>query len=152
MDPQPRLNVRSITWGQAAQLSALWFPQLTPEAESINFELYVLKNWSVQFTGLVAFSPQKSSPLSRTNFVGPFSRRMLSMNWTTLAETALYLPLSLQTTTSLFTFWHQRVTPETCDLWDIWSEWWGDMTWPKKDNGKDKYKDKDYNNDKVKYI
>ena len=21
---------------------------------------------------------------------------------------------------------------ETCDLWDIWSEWWGDMTWLKK--------------------
>ena len=21
---------------------------------------------------------------------------------------------------------------ETCDLWDIWSEWWGDMTWPTK--------------------
>ena len=21
---------------------------------------------------------------------------------------------------------------ETCDLWDIWSEWWGDMTRPKK--------------------
>ena len=19
---------------------------------------------------------------------------------------------------------------ETCDLWNIWSEWWGDMTWP----------------------
>ena len=25
-----------------------------------------------------------------------------------------------------------RVTLETCDLWDIWSEWWGNMTWPKK--------------------
>ena len=21
---------------------------------------------------------------------------------------------------------------ETCDLWDTWSEWWGDRTWPKK--------------------
>ena len=27
---------------------------------------------------------------------------------------------------------HYRVTLETCDLWDIWSEWWEDMTWPKK--------------------
>ena len=26
----------------------------------------------------------------------------------------------------------QRATLETCDLWDIWSEWWEDMTWPKK--------------------
>ena len=27
----------------------------------------------------------------------------------------------------------QRAIPETCDLWDIWSDWWGDMTWPKKE-------------------
>ena len=26
----------------------------------------------------------------------------------------------------------QRATPETCELWDIWSEWWGDMAWQKK--------------------
>ena len=36
----------------------------------------------------------------------------------------------------------QRVIPETCDLWDIWSEWWGDNTWPKKDNDKDKDNEK----------
>ena len=24
----------------------------------------------------------------------------------------------------------------TCDFWDISSEWWGDMTWPKKGNDK----------------
>ena len=45
---------------------------------------------------------------------------------------------------------------ETCDLWDIWSEWWGDMTRPKKDNDKDKEEDKDKDNDndndKDKYI
>ena len=29
-----------------------------------------------------------------------------------------------------FWFWHYRVTLETCDLWDIWSEWWRNMTWP----------------------
>ena len=44
----------------------------------------------------------------------------------------------------------QRVILETFDLWDIWSERWEDMTWPKKDNDKDNYKDKD--NDKDKYI
>ena len=27
----------------------------------------------------------------------------------------------------------------TFDHWDIWSEWWENMTWPKKDNHKDKY-------------
>ena len=26
----------------------------------------------------------------------------------------------------------QRAIIETCELWDIWSEWWGDMTWPTK--------------------
>ena len=29
-----------------------------------------------------------------------------------------------------FYFWHYRVTLETCDLSDIWSEWWENMTWP----------------------
>ena len=29
-----------------------------------------------------------------------------------------------------FTNWHYRVTLETCDLWDLRSEWWGNMTWP----------------------
>ena len=27
-----------------------------------------------------------------------------------------------------FTFAIQRAIPETCYHWDIWSEWWGDMT------------------------
>ena len=25
-----------------------------------------------------------------------------------------------------------RAILETCDIWDIWSGWWGDMTWPTK--------------------
>ena len=29
-----------------------------------------------------------------------------------------------------FRFWHYSVALETCDLWDIWSEWWGDLIWP----------------------
>ena len=37
----------------------------------------------------------------------------------------------------------QRATLEICDLWYIWSGWWGHMTWPKKrDNDKDKYNTK----------
>ena len=31
----------------------------------------------------------------------------------------------------------QRGTPETCDLWDIWSELWGEITWPTKKEDKD---------------
>ena len=42
-----------------------------------------------------------------------------------------YIPTNLPTTTYLYLYLLQR-TPwwSTCDLWDIWSEWLGDMTWP----------------------
>ena len=36
------------------------------------------------------------------------------------------------TKTNTFRKHPQRAILETCDLCDIWSEWWGDMTWPKK--------------------
>ena len=36
------------------------------------------------------------------------------------------------TKTNTFREHLQRAILETCDLWDIWSEWWGDMTWPKQ--------------------
>ena len=40
------------------------------------------------------------------------------------------------TFSSLSTFWffdiNEQSLIETCDLWDIWSGWWGDKTWPKK--------------------
>ena len=54
------------------------------------------------------------------------------------------------TKTNTFREHLQRAILETFDLWDIRSEWWGDMAWPKKDNDKDKDKDKD--NDRDKYI
>ena len=54
------------------------------------------------------------------------------------------------TKTNIFREHLQRTILETCDLWDICSEWWEDTTWPKKidkdkdqDNDKDKDKDKD---------
>ena len=38
-----------------------------------------------------------------------------------------------KTNTKTKTFWEHllRAILETCDLWDICSEWWEDMTWPK---------------------
>ena len=36
------------------------------------------------------------------------------------------------TKTNTFRELHQRAILETYDLWDIWPEWWGDMSWPKK--------------------
>ena len=46
-----------------------------------------------------------------------------------LSRTAQNVTLSL-THSVTFTFDIQRATLETCDLWDIWSEWWGNMTSP----------------------
>ena len=37
------------------------------------------------------------------------------------------------TNTNTFREHLQRAIPETCDLCNIWSEWWGDMTRPKRE-------------------
>ena len=37
-----------------------------------------------------------------------------------------------KTMTNTFREHLQRAIFDTFELWDIWSEWWGDMTWPKK--------------------
>ena len=42
-------------------------------------------------------------------------------------------------TYSLSQFWPRKIL-DTCDLWDICSEWWENMTWPTKDKEKDQYK------------
>ena len=49
-----------------------------------------------------------------------------------------YLPTYLPTYLSTYLCTSIREHPlakgaiiETCHLWDIWSAWWGDMTWPK---------------------
>ena len=39
------------------------------------------------------------------------------------------LSLGLSVRPLPLTIRHYRVTLETCDLWDIWSEWWRGMTW-----------------------
>ena len=92
--------------------------------------------------------------LTATHLSGGGKEQFCLFSWE--SETALYPPLSLthSLSTRPFTFWHQRETPDTCDLWDIWSEWLWAMTWPKKrdnDRDKDKYKDRDNDKDKDKY-
>ena len=57
-----------------------------------------------------------------------------------VATYALFPPIffgSWIDSANLFTFTMygdhlQRLILETCDLWDIWSKWWGEMTWPTK--------------------
>ena len=54
------------------------------------------------------------------------------------------------TKTNTFGELHQKAILETSNPWDIWSELWRDMKWPKKDNDKDKDKDKkNSDNDKL---
>ena len=40
--------------------------------------------------------------------------------------------INTNTETNTFREHIQIVIRETCDFWNIWSEWWGDMTWPTK--------------------
>ena len=40
--------------------------------------------------------------------------------------------ITTMTKTNTFREHLQRAILETCDLWDIWSEGWGNMTWPTK--------------------
>ena len=51
------------------------------------------------------------------------------------------------TKTDIFKELHQREILETYDHWDILSELLGDMNWPKKDNNRYKYKEKDSDKD-----
>ena len=76
--------------------------------------------------------------------------RVMSRHDLTKKKTMTKTKTKTKTMTKTNTFREhlQWVILETCDLWDIWSEWWGDMTWPKKDNDKDKYKDKYKDKDK----
>ena len=45
---------------------------------------------------------------------------------------------------------YQRALWETCDPWDMLSEWWGDMTWQTK-RQRQRQRHKQNNNDKNKY-
>ena len=64
-----------------------------------------------------------------------WSERWGDMTWPTkqaMTKTNSMTKTKTKTITNTFRKHPQRATPETCDLWDIWSEWWGDRTWPKK--------------------
>ena len=53
-------------------------------------------------------------------------------NKKTMTKTNTKTKAMTMTKTNTFREHIQRATLETCDLWDILSEWWEDMTWPKK--------------------
>ena len=91
-----------------------------------------IAHWAAHFTANIMHKTNKQT--NSTTHVGAqprpvdVLRQFLAVQ--TVSETALYLSLSLSTRT--FYFLTFRVILEHCDLWDIWSEWWGDMTWPTK--------------------
>ena len=53
------------------------------------------------------------------------------MTWPKNTYLPTYLPTYPPTYLCTFIREHPKgAILETCDLWDIWSEWWGGMTWP----------------------
>ena len=52
--------------------------------------------------------------------------------WPDQKKTKTKTKTKTMTKTNTFREHLQWAILETCDLWDIWSEWWGDMTRPKK--------------------
>ena len=59
-------------------------------------------------------------------------RRYDLTNKKTMTKTKTMTVTKTMTITKTFREHPKRATLETCDLWDFWSEWWGDMTWPTK--------------------
>ena len=47
-------------------------------------------------------------------------------------DSSIPTPVTHSLPTRTFYFLTYRVTLEPCDLWDIWSEWLWDMSWPKE--------------------
>ena len=50
----------------------------------------------------------------------------------TMTKTTTMTMTMTKTMTYTFREHLQRAIFETFELWDIWSEWWGNMTWPTK--------------------
>ena len=50
----------------------------------------------------------------------------------TMTKTQTKTKTKTMTETNTFREHLQRAILETSDIWDTWSEWWGDTTWPKK--------------------
>ena len=57
---------------------------------------------------------------------------LTNKNTMTMTTTNTKTMTMTMTMTNTFREHLQWAILETCDLWKIWSEWWGDMTWPKK--------------------
>ena len=78
----------------------------------------------------------KTLPYSTLRDLWPMRHVMIVMMRHDLAtkNTMTMTNTKTKTTTMTKTFikQHQRAKIETCDHWDIGSEWWGDMTWPTK--------------------
>ena len=68
--------------------------------------------------------------MSYSQFINPFFSCPEQLNRWPCHSVTDWLTHSLTQGTLLIDI--QRATQETCDLWDLWLEWWGDMNWPKK--------------------
>ena len=52
--------------------------------------------------------------------------------WPDQKKTMIMTKTKTMTKTNTFKEHLQWGIPEACYIWDIWSQWWGDLTWPTK--------------------
>ena len=75
-------------------------------------------------------APEKSDP--RDLWLLRYLIRVMKRHDLTKKKTMTETKTKTMTKTNTFREHLQRAIFETFELWDIWSEWWGNMTWPTK--------------------
>ena len=115
-----------VLWGHTylcflAALAALGLPWLL--TQSIN-------HCFIDCYGFKAFQPSRANP-NLAKLMGVMKKHDLTSKKTT-TKTKTKTNAKTKTNTMTFREYLQRAIFETFDLWDIWSGWWENMTWPTK--------------------
>ena len=113
--------------------------------------------WSWEAPFSVQFSERAKNPRAACSVV--WSGMNLFSRWLRYYRLLLYFPHNCncicEREQNYFQFYHppfdfgtHRDALDTCDLSNIWSKWWENMTWPTKRQRQRKYKVNDNDNDK----
>ena len=78
----------------------------------------------IHCVGFKAFQPSRPNP-NLEKLMGIMRKHDLANK-----ETITKTDTKTTTMTNTFSLHLQRAIFETFYLWDVWSEWWGNMTWP----------------------
>ena len=107
----------------------LYFPVFSCTADSSIGDLvtHSLSEWGTFLKTQQQSDPRDLRPLRHLI-------RMISRHDLTKKKTMTKTKAKTKTITKTNTIGKnfQKAIQETCDLWNIWSEWWEDLTWPKK--------------------